>query len=102
MSIPSISGVTPIAMPTPVASTGATASADGGGSFSSILSGAINSVQSTQATADQLDVAAVTGNLNDIHAATIASTRAQIEMQLVSAVRNQAVSGFNDLMNMSA
>jgi flagellar hook-basal body complex protein FliE len=102
MSVASIAAVAPVTTPTPVTSMPATGSVDGGSSFSSALAGALGQVQSTQATADQLNIAAVTGNLNDIHAATIASTRAQVEMQLVSAVRNQAVAGFNDIMNMSA
>lgn len=102
MSVASIAAVAPVTVPTPVTSAAGAGSVDGGSSFSSALAGALGQVQSTQATADQLNIAAVTGNLNDIHAATIASTRAQVEMQLVSAVRNQAVAGFNDIMNMSA
>jgi flagellar hook-basal body complex protein FliE len=92
-SIPSIA-LTPSVTPA--------ASPSGGSSFASSLVDALNSVQSTQATADQLNIQAVTGNLDDIHAATIASTRAQVTVQLVSAVRNQGVSAFKDIMNMSA
>jgi flagellar hook-basal body complex protein FliE len=105
MSIPSISSIVSAAAPSPVASVASTTptpSADGGSSFGSAMIDALNSVQSTQATADQLNIAAVTGSSTDIAAATIASTRAQVEMQLVSAVRNQGVEAFNSIMNMSA
>jgi flagellar hook-basal body complex protein FliE len=105
MSIPSLSsivGATATPSVASVASTGQTASVDGGSSFGSAMINALNSVQSTQATADQLNIAAVTGTSTDIASATIASTRAQVEVQLVSAVRNQSVDAFNSIMNMSA
>jgi flagellar hook-basal body complex protein FliE len=105
MSIPSLSSISAVAGPTStqsLGSTAATASLDGGSSFGSAMVNALNSVQSTQATANQLNIQAVTGNLQDISQATIASTRAQVEVQLVSSVRNRAVDAFNSIMNMSA
>jgi flagellar hook-basal body complex protein FliE len=103
MSIPSISSISSLGGVTaPSITTAATPSADGGSSFGSALVNALNSVQSTQATANQLNVEAVTGSLPDIAQATIASTRAQVEVQLVSAVRNKAVDAFTSIMNMSA
>jgi flagellar hook-basal body complex protein FliE len=104
MSIASISSIVAAATPqvSSVASTTATASVDGGSSFGSAMINALNQVQSTQATADQLNIQAVTGTSTDIAQATIASTRAQVEVQLVSAVRNQSVDAFNSIMNMSA
>ena len=104
MSIASISSIVAAATPqvSSVASTTGAASVDGGSSFGSAMINALNSVQSTQATADQLNTQAVTGTSTDIAQATIASTRAQVEVQLVSAVRNQSVDAFNSIMNMSA
>jgi len=102
MSIAPVSSVPSVPVTPPVPVTTAPAANDGGSSFQSALVGAINSVQSTQATADQLNVEAVTGNLSDISQATVASTRAQVTVQLVSAVRNQAVDSFNSIMSMSA
>jgi flagellar hook-basal body complex protein FliE len=99
MSITPVAPVPSVAMTPAVAPA---ASADGGSSFASSLVDALNSVQTTQATSDQLNVQAVTGNLDDIHAATIASTRASVTLQVVSAVRNQGVDAFNSIMNMSA
>ena len=99
MTIAAVSSVPNIAQTPAVAPA---ASADGGNSFASSLVDALNSVQSTQATSDQLAVQAVTGNLDDIHAATIAATRAQVTVQLVSAVRHQGVAAFKTILNMSA
>ena len=49
-----------------------------------------------------LALKAVTGNLDDIHDATIAATRAQVTLELVSAVRNKGVDAFNEIMRMQA
>ena len=45
---------------------------------------------------------AVTGNLDDIHTATIASTRAAVTLELVAAVRNKGVDAFTEIMRMQA
>ena len=49
-----------------------------------------------------LGVAAVTGDLDDIHSAMIASTRAAVTLELVAAVRNKGVDAFNEIMRMQA
>ena len=81
--------------------TGATSGASGT-SFSSVLGGAVDNLSSLQNTADTLAVKAVTGDLTDIHQATLAATRAQVTMELVSAVRNKGVDAFNEIMRMQA
>jgi flagellar hook-basal body complex protein FliE len=85
---------------------GATASnattGTGGSSFSDALSGAVDNLQQLQGTSDSLAVQAVTGNLDDIHKATLASTRAQVTLELVAGVRNKAVDAFNEIMRMQA
>jgi flagellar hook-basal body complex protein FliE len=73
-----------------------------GASFSSVLGGAVQNLSDLQNTADQLAVKAVTGDLTDIHQATLAATRAQVTMELVSAVRNKGVDAFNEIMRMQA
>ena len=73
-----------------------------GTSFSSMLGGAVDNLSSLQSTADSLAVKAVTGDLTDIHQATLAATRAQVTMELVSAVRNKGVDAFNEIMRMQA
>lgn len=73
-----------------------------GGGFATALTGAVDNLQQLQSTSKQLAVSAVTGNLDDIHAATIASSRAQITLELVAAVRNKGVDAFNEIMRMQA
>jgi len=76
------------------------AAADPG--FSSVLGGTIDELQRLQGTADTLAIQAVTGDLDDVHSAMIASTRAQVTLELVAAVRNRSVDAFNEIMRMQA
>ena len=101
LPISPIQGVTPPVSPIQTNATADT-SATGGSDFSSSLASAVDDVQQLQSTSDGLAVQAVTGNLNDIHQATIASTRAQVTLELVSAVRDKGVDAFNQIMNMQA
>jgi flagellar hook-basal body complex protein FliE len=71
-------------------------------SFASELGGAVDNLQQLQSTSNRLAIQAVTGNLSDIHNATIASTRAQVTLELVAAVRNKGVDAFNEIMRMQA
>ena len=73
-----------------------------GSAFASILGGAVDNVQQLQSASSELAVKAVTGDLTDIHSATIASTRAQVTLELVAAVRNKGVDAFNEIMRMQA
>lgn len=78
------------------------AGAVSGEGFANALTGAVDNLQLQQSTSKQLAVSAVTGNLDDIHAATLASSRAQITLELVAAVRNKGVDAFNEIMRMQA
>lgn len=73
-----------------------------GSAFATVLGGAVDNLQGLNATSDELTVEALTGDLNDIHDATIASTKAAVSLQLVSAVRNKGVDAFNEIMRMQA
>jgi flagellar hook-basal body complex protein FliE len=74
----------------------------GGASFANALVGAVGDVQQLQGTSNQLAVQAVTGDLTDMHAATLASTRASVALELVATVRNRGVEAFNEIMRMQA
>ena len=76
--------------------------ASDGTGFANALTGAVDNLQQLQSTSDTLAVQAVTGNLEDIHTAVLASTRAQVTLELVAAVRNKAIEAFNDIMRMQA
>ena len=73
-----------------------------GASFGSVLGNVVDGLSGVQQNADALAVKAVTGDLTDIHQATLAATRAQVTMELVSAVRNKGVDAFNEIMRMQA
>ena len=91
----SAAGVSPITVAQPTSPTS-------GSDFTSALSSAVQNLSSLQKNADTLAVKAVTGDLTDIHQATLAATRAQVTMELVSAVRNKGVDAFNEIMRMQA
>ncbi|TDN42865.1 flagellar hook-basal body complex protein FliE [Curtobacterium flaccumfaciens] len=81
------------------ATTGTGATGDG---FAASLGNAVDGLQQLQSDSKTLALKAVTGNLDDIHDATIASTRAQVTLELVAAVRNKGVDAFNEIMRMQA
>ncbi|WP_295011332.1 flagellar hook-basal body complex protein FliE [uncultured Microbacterium sp.] len=74
----------------------------GSGSFANALTGAVDGLQQLQSTSNDLAVRAVTGDLQDIHQATIAAARAAVTLDVVVAVRDRGVAAFNDIMRMQA
>lgn len=99
--VPAVTSIDPISAPG--GASGVTGAASAGGSdFGSALANAVDSVQATQENANDLAVDAVTGKLSNVADATIAATQAQVNMELVSAVRNKGVDAFNQIMNMQA
>jgi flagellar hook-basal body complex protein FliE len=84
-----------------VSNTSSVSATDGTG-FASSLTGAIDGLQGLQTTSGELAIKAVTGDLADIHQATIASSRAAVTLELVAAVRNKGVDAFNEIMRMQA
>ncbi|MCG2621629.1 flagellar hook-basal body complex protein FliE [Arthrobacter sp. I2-34] len=108
MPVPAVSGLASAIAPVQgVAGTGylpaaSETTATEGAGFATALAGAVDNVQQLQSTSKQLSLQAVTGNLEDIHTATLASTRAQVTLELVAAVRNKGVDAFNEIMRMQA
>jgi len=101
MTIPAITSVQGVSPTTYLSSAQDVKGTDGSG-FATALTGAVDNVQSLQATSKTLAVQAVTGDLTDIHKATLAATRAQVTLELVSTVRNKGVDAFNEIMRMQA
>ena len=77
------------------------ASGTSSSSFSDLLGNAIDSLDSSQQAATNLSLQAASGNAS-IADVTVASTNADLETQLVTAVRDKAVTAFNSIMDMSA
>ncbi len=88
-------------LPTGYLRPAAPASTDGS-SFATALTGAVDGLRAQQSVSNELAIKAVTGDLADIHQATLASTRAQVTMELVAGVRNKGVEAFNEIMRMQA
>ncbi len=106
MSLPlapiAAAGVTPLS-PLSFEQTAAPAAAGvGGASFATSLASAVENLQQLQSTSNDLAVQAVTGDLDDIHKATLASARAGVTLDLMVAVRDRGVAAFNDVMRMQA
>lgn len=98
--------VPPIAGVSPTAATGYAGKAElpstDGSQFASALTGALDNVQSLQSTSNDLAIKAVTGDLTDIHAATLASSRSSIALEMAATFRNRGVEAFNEIMRMQA
>jgi flagellar hook-basal body complex protein FliE len=80
--------------------TGASGVKGTGEGFGDMVTKALDNVQSTQATADNLATKAATGDLTDVHDYMLAATQASVTTELTVAVRNKAVEAFNDIMRM--
>ncbi|WP_435745197.1 flagellar hook-basal body complex protein FliE [Microbacterium sp. PMB16] len=98
----SAAGVTPLSALSFESGSDAAGSTTGAGAFATSLSGAVENLQQLQSTSNDLAVQAVTGDLQDIHQAMIASARAGVTLDLVVAVRDRSVSAFNEIMRMQA
>ncbi len=99
-SIGAVSGVSGVSSTGTVSATAT--SGTGATGFANALGGAVDNLQQLQSTSNSLAIQAVTGSLSDIHNATIASTRAQVTLELVAAVRNKGVDAFTEIMRMQA
>ena len=104
MSIAPISGAAftlPTTAVTAPPTTDPTPATSGSGSgFGNALVQALDGVQSSQNTADQVAQLASTGDLTNIHDLTIATSEAELTTQLTTAVRDKAVAAFNAIMSM--
>jgi flagellar hook-basal body complex protein FliE len=84
----------------PIGAEGSSGAAGSGDSFANILGNAIDGVQSTQANADNLATQAATGSLTNVSDYMVAAEEANIQTQLTSAVRNNALQAFQQIMGM--
>ena len=106
MSIPAIGavlGVTGTGYVGAVAPTaGPTGTPGSEAAFGAALAGSIDSLQQAQSTSNDLAIKAVTGDLDDVHDYTVASSQAKVALELTAAVRNKAVEAFTEIMRMQA
>jgi flagellar hook-basal body complex protein FliE len=115
MSIPAISavsggvqGVSPTAYLSSLSGTGSVGAAGGTGAvgaadngFATVL-GSVDNLTQMQSTSNDLAIKAVSGDLDDVHDYTVASSEAKLALELTAAVRNKAVEAFTEIMRMQA
>ncbi len=100
--IPPITPISAIASANPAASTVKTASpSTPTGGFANLLGNAIDQLNQTTTHAQTLAMQAATGQAN-VADVTVASTEATLAIELVTQVRDRAITAFNSIMNMPA
>jgi flagellar hook-basal body complex protein FliE len=107
--ISAISGVTGVSGVSGIDALGGVTGADGPSAaqgpnddFTSLLSKGLESVQASQAKADDLATKVADGTLADPAQYTMAATEASLGLQLTLAIRNKAVEAFQEIMRMQA
>jgi flagellar hook-basal body complex protein FliE len=107
MSLAAIGSISGVAGTGYLSSIGATSAASpsapgSDAAFGAALAGSIDSLQGMQSTSNDLAIKAVTGDLDDVHDYTVASSQAKVALELTAAVRNKAVEAFTEIMRMQA
>lgn len=74
---------------------------NGGAAFTDIFQSAIDAVKETDAEKTQLEYLMATGQLDNPALLTIASTKAELSVDLLVQLRNKAMDAYNELMRIS-
>ena len=74
---------------------------DGGTPFSDIFRSAVESVKETDAEKTQMEYLMATGQLDNPALLTIASTKAQLSVELLVQLRNKSMDAYNEIMRIS-
>jgi len=69
--------------------------------FQSMFEDAINNVVQTQSDVDQQVTLLATGQSDDVHNLSIASTKASLSLDLLVELRNKTIDAYNELMRMN-
>ncbi|HMM07211.1 MAG TPA: flagellar hook-basal body complex protein FliE [Clostridiales bacterium] len=69
--------------------------------FQTTLENALNDVKETSAAVDQEIYNLATGQTNNLHDLTIASTKANLSVELFVQLRNKALDSYQEIMRMS-
>jgi flagellar hook-basal body complex protein FliE len=95
-----VGDASPTSATSPTAATGAGSVSGSGDSFSDMLGNAIDSVNSTQTSADSMATQAASGSLTNVADYMVTAEEANIQTELTSAVRNSALQSFQQIMGM--
>jgi flagellar hook-basal body complex protein FliE len=99
MSVFPVAGVTPV-VPSYAPNLHGTDAVNPSMPFASVAAG-IDSLQQAQSNSKSLAIAAMTGDLDDVHDYTIAAAQSATQLELTAAVRNKAVEAFQEIMRMT-
>lgn len=69
-------------------------------SFSDILTSAIDQTEQTKSVADEQTQMLLSGDVNNLHEVSIASTKAELALNLTIQIRNKVVDAYNEVMRM--
>ena len=72
-----------------------------GGAFTDIFQSAVDAVRETDAEKTQMEYLMATGQLDNPALLTIASTKAQLSVDLLVQLRNKSMDAYNELMRIS-
>ena len=96
MNISDISNLSKISSIPRIADTNKTSSTD----FSNILGEALNKVNSLQKESEAVTNSFLSGETDNIHNVMIASSKANLALQMTIQVRNKVMDAYNEIMNM--
>ena len=92
-----ISSITPISMPSVAPATGPS---QGSGDFGSMLTSAIQSIESQQNKASDSIQKFLTGENEELHTTVLATQKASLAFELGLQVRNKVVDAYQEIMKM--
>ena len=97
MQVNSIGNIASMLNPVQVSSSNPTE----GASFSDILSSALQEAQTEGGKSDEETLSLLSGDITDLHTATIQSKKAELTLNLAVQIRNKVIDAYNEVMRMS-
>lgn len=94
-------GEMPLSASKDTSSTTVTRAEVGGNPFTDIFHSAIDAVKTTDAEKTQMEYLMATGQLDNPALLTIASTKAQLSVELMVQLRNKSMEAYNELMRIN-
>ncbi|MEM9652380.1 MAG: flagellar hook-basal body complex protein FliE [Actinomycetota bacterium] len=73
---------------------------DGGGGFTQAVGDALSNLNRLENAVEEASIKAATGDLDSVSDYMIAATEAQLATEITVAIRDRAITAFNDIMRM--
>ena len=100
MAITPLSSLPPLTPSSPVSPASPTSAPTGANNPAQAFAGFLDQASQLESNANVEAVRLATGDVSNIHQFTAAAAKAQLAVELTSAVRNRAVDAFNEIMRM--